>query len=117
VKNISLGTLVMAVVVFVASSLALFDIPTALAQDQSSLGLLKEENARLREELAALRERDRLRTEISTFRNRLDRKERYVRGTATSPETIRTAYASAPSPAYKDFRGRSIFDFCNSICQ
>jgi len=62
-------------VIITAVSIASTQLPfltsAALAQeDGSSLAELKKQNAQLREELAALRERDRLKSEIATVRAR-----------------------------------------------
>jgi outer membrane immunogenic protein len=71
----------------------------AAADNPPSLGELKKENARLREELAALRERDRLRSEISTVRARVERQDS-TSPAAAVPTSVRKAYA-ADKPVYK----------------
>ena len=71
----------------------------AAADNPPSLGELKKENARLREELAALRERDRLRSEISTVRARVERQDS-TSPAAAAPASVRKAYA-ADKPVYK----------------
>jgi outer membrane immunogenic protein len=79
---------------------ALVPLKAMAAEDGSSgLAELKKENAQLREELAALRERDRLKSEISTVRARV---ERPVPATpaAAVPTSVRGAYA-ADKPVYK----------------
>src|SRR5258708_6327062 len=99
VRKISLGTLAMAAAVFSLPSLAVLDVAPAFAQDSSNLKQIKEENARLREELAELRERDRLGAEISTVRSRVERQDSTTPA-APVPTAVRKAYA-ADKPVYK----------------
>jgi len=68
---------------------------TAIAADDSA-GLieLKREVAKLREELATLRERDQLRAQISAVRARVAKPEV---ATPSVPAPVRSAYAAAPS--------------------
>lgn len=68
-------------------------ISTAQAQESSNLISLKKDNAKLREDLAALRERDHLRAEISTGRSRGELREPAT-SSAVLPATTRAAYAA-----------------------
>jgi outer membrane immunogenic protein len=97
-KNPLLGASMLVAVIIAAQ--ALVPVKAMAAEDNpSSLGELKKENARLREELAALRERDRLRSEISTARARIERQDSTSPAVA-APTSVRKAYA-ADRPVYK----------------
>jgi outer membrane immunogenic protein len=71
----------------------------AIEDSSATLGELKRENARLREELAELRERDRLRLQISTIRARVEPRES-AKPATVFPTSVRKAYA-ADKPVYK----------------
>ena len=90
----------MAVIGFGLPLLIHSGISTAHAQDATSLTSLREENAKLREELAALRERDHLRAEIATVRSRVERRESAT-SSAIFPATTRAAYAADQNLVYK----------------
>lgn len=109
-KNPLLGAGMLVAIVVAAQ--ALVPLKAIAAEDSpSSLGELKKENARLREELAALRERDRLKSEISAVRARVERGD--SAGTvapprpaepAVLPHAAQSAYAavmSSKAPVYK----------------
>jgi outer membrane immunogenic protein len=87
-------------VAIIIAAQALLPLKAMAAEgNPSGLAELKQENARLREELAALRERDRLRSEISTMRARVERPVSTSRAAAV-PTSVRGAYA-ADKPVYK----------------
>jgi len=96
--------LLLGAVIITAVSIASTQLPfltsAALAQeDGSSLAELKKQNAQLREELAALRERDRLKSEIATVRARVERPVS-TSPAAAVPTSVGGAYA-ADKPVYK----------------
>jgi len=96
--------LLLGAVIITAFSIASTQLPflttAALAQeDGSSLAELKKQNAQLREELAALRERDRLKSEIAAARARAERPVS-TSPAAAIPTSVQGAYA-ADKPVYK----------------
>jgi opacity protein-like surface antigen len=101
VTKLWLGAVIIAAVSIASAQLPILTTAALAQEEGSSLAGLKRENAQLREELAALRERDRLKSEISTLRARVERPvSPSPAAAAPAPTSVRGAYA-ADKPVFK----------------